>query len=206
MSRYIGQYTATCDRLCLQTKAHKCLLTSYLEPLPTPDTWWHTISIDFIVELPESDGHNAVMVVVDSLTKHAHFLPVNTTITAEGSARQFKDNVWKLHRLPICTISDRGPQFTAAFTTEVYRLLGIKAAKTTAYHLQADSQTEWVNQSWNNTYGCLLARGKMIGQIFCQWWNFSTIITFIPPPSRPPSSLTQDNIRRWVLSHSNHPG
>jgi hypothetical protein len=145
MSRYIGQYTATCD-LCLRTKAHKRLPTGYLEPLLTPDTWWHTISVDFIVELPESDGHDAVMVVVDSLTKRAHFLPVNTTITAEGLARQFRDNVWKLHGLPTCTISNRGPQFTAAFTAEVYRLLRIKAAKTTAYHLQADGQTEQVNQ------------------------------------------------------------
>jgi hypothetical protein len=100
MSRYIGRYTATCD-LCLRTKAHKRLPTGYLEPLPTgyleplptPDTRWHMISVDFIVELPESDGHDAVMVVVDSLTKCAHFLPVDTTITAEGSAQQFRDNV-----------------------------------------------------------------------------------------------------------------
>lgn len=71
---------------------------------------------------------------------------MNTMITAEGSAQQFRDNVWKLHGLPTRTISDRGPQFTAAFTTEVYRLLEIKAAKTTAYHPQADRQMERVNQ------------------------------------------------------------
>jgi hypothetical protein len=71
---------------------------------------------------------------------------VNTTITAIGSARQFRDNVWKHHGLPTRILSDRGPQFTAEFTTELYRLLGIKAAKTTAYHPQADSQTERVNQ------------------------------------------------------------
>jgi hypothetical protein len=86
------------------------------------------------------------MVVVDSLTKRAHFLPVNTTITAEGSTRQFRDNIWKLHGLPTRTLSDQGPQFTAAFTVEVYCLLGIKAAKTTAYHPQADGQTKRVNQ------------------------------------------------------------
>jgi len=86
------------------------------------------------------------MVVVDSLTKQAHFLLVNTIITAEGSARQFRDNIWKLHGLPTHTVSNRGPQFTAAFTAEVYCLLGIKAAKTTAYHPQADGQTERVNQ------------------------------------------------------------
>jgi len=68
------------------------------------------------------------MVVVDSLCKRAHFLPVNTTITAVGLARQFRDNVWKHHGLPTRILSDQGPQFTAEFTTELYRLLGIKAA------------------------------------------------------------------------------
>jgi hypothetical protein len=85
MSRYIDQYTSMCD-LCMRTKAHKRLPTGYLQPLPTPKSRWHTISVDFIVELLESDGHDAVMVVVDSLTKRAHFLLVNTTITAEESA------------------------------------------------------------------------------------------------------------------------
>ncbi len=113
---------------------------------PTPDTCWHTISVNFIVELPQSDGYDAVMVVVDSVTKQAHFLPVNTTITAEGSTRQFRDNVWKLHGLPTRIVSDRGTQFTAEFTAEVYWLLRITPAKTTAYHPQADGQTEWVNQ------------------------------------------------------------
>ena len=64
MSRYIGQYTATCD-LCLHTKAHKQPPTGHLELLPTPDCPWHMISVDFIVELPESDGHDAIMVVSD---------------------------------------------------------------------------------------------------------------------------------------------
>ena len=85
MSRYIGQYTATCD-LCICTKIQRRLPTGHLEPLPTPDTQWDTISVDFIVELPHSDGHDAIMVVVDSLCKRAHFLPVNTTIMSEGSA------------------------------------------------------------------------------------------------------------------------
>ena len=55
MSPYIGQYTATCD-LCLWTKVLKQPPTGHLELLPTPDTWWDTVSVDFIVELPESDG------------------------------------------------------------------------------------------------------------------------------------------------------
>jgi len=82
MSRYIGQYTSTCDR-CLRTKVQRQLPTGYLKPLLTPDTRWHIVSVDFIIELPQSDSHDAIMVVVDLLTKRSHFLLVNTTITSD---------------------------------------------------------------------------------------------------------------------------
>jgi hypothetical protein len=58
------------------------------------------ISVDFIVELPESHGYNAIMNIVDSVTKHAHFIPTHTTITAEGTARLYLREVWKHHAMP----------------------------------------------------------------------------------------------------------
>src|SRR3979490_2122804 len=64
MSQYIGQYVKTCD-LCTRTKAQRLPLMGELEPLPIPEAWWDTISIDFIVELPETHSHDAVMNVVD---------------------------------------------------------------------------------------------------------------------------------------------
>src|SRR3979490_1201062 len=145
MSRYVGQYVKTCD-LCTQTKAQRQPPMGELEPLPIPQSRWDTISVDFIVELPEAHGHNTVMNVVDSVSKRAHFLPTNTTITALGAARLYLAHVWKLHGLPKQVVSDRGPQFISEFTRELYRLLGIRLAATTAYHPQADGQTEGVNQ------------------------------------------------------------
>jgi transposase InsO family protein len=104
------------------------------------------ISIDFIVKLPESHGYNAIMCVVDSLTKHMHFILTHTTINAEGTALLFFKEVWKHHRKPQVVVSDRGPQFVAGFTRKLYRLLGIKLAMSTAYHPQTNSQMEHINQ------------------------------------------------------------
>ena len=86
------------------------------------------------------------MTVVDSVSKRVHFIPMHTTVTAEGAARLFLHQVWKLHGLLKYVISDRGPQFVAHFTKELYRLLGIKLASSTAWHPQTDGQTEHVNQ------------------------------------------------------------
>jgi len=102
--------------------------------------------VDFIVELPLSSRHNAVMTVVDSVLKQAHFIPMHTTVIAEGAARLFLHQVWKLHSLLKCVISDCRPQFIACFTKELYRLLGIKLASSTAWHSQTDRQTEHINQ------------------------------------------------------------
>jgi len=78
-----------------------------------------------MIELPESSEHDAVITVVDSVSKRVHFVPTHTTVTAEGAARLFLHHVWKLHGLPKCVVSNRGPQFIALFTNELYRLLGI---------------------------------------------------------------------------------
>jgi len=145
MSRYIRQYVSTCD-LCLRTKLIRQAPVGELHPLWIPDSQWDTLSVDFIVELPLSSGHDAVMTVVDLVSKRAHFIPTHMTVTAEGAARLFLHQVWKLHGLPKCIISDRGPQFIACFTRELYRLLGIKLASSTAWHPQTDGQMERVNQ------------------------------------------------------------
>jgi transposase InsO family protein len=145
MSRYIGKYVSTCDT-CLRTKASRHPPTGKLHPLPVPDAPWDVVSVDFISELPEANGKDCIMVVVDSVTKRSHFIDTVTTISAVGSARLYVKNVWKHHGLPNKVLSDRGPQFVAEFTRELYRLLGIKLAATTAYHPQGDGQTERVNQ------------------------------------------------------------
>ena len=145
MTRYVGRYVSTCD-MCLWTKSSRRPPIGELHPLPIPSAPWDTISVDFIVELPQSAGHDSVMVIVDSITKHAHFVSTVTRISAAGAAHLFLNHVWKHHGLPWKVVSDRGPQFVVEFTQELYRLLRIKLAATTTYHPQGDGQTERVNQ------------------------------------------------------------
>jgi len=145
MSRYIGQYVSTCD-LCIRTKLIRQALVGELHPLQILDLRWDMLSVDFIVELSLSSGHDAVMTVVDSVLKQAHFIPMHTMVTAEGAARVFLYQVWKLHSLPKCIISNCGPQFIAYFTQELYHLLGIKLASSTVWHPQTNGQIEYINQ------------------------------------------------------------
>jgi len=145
MSRYIEQYVSTCD-LCLRTKLIRQALVGKLHSLQIPDSQWDMLSVDFVVELPLSSRHDAVMTVVDSVSKRVYFIPTHMTVTVEGAAWLFLHQVWKLYGLPKYVVSDRGPQFVARFTRKLYRLLGIKLVSSIAWHPQTDRQTEHVNQ------------------------------------------------------------
>ena len=83
---------------------------------------------------------------MDQLTKIVHFIPTIEKTTAEGLAKLFKDNVWKLHGLPESIILDRGPQFTAGLMRELNQILGIKSKMSMAFYPQTDGQMKRVNQ------------------------------------------------------------
>ena len=112
-------YVSHCD-LCLRTKIQRCLPSRELQLLPIPEERWDAISIDFILELPELGGYNSVMVAVDSVGKCSHFIEMVTTVTATGAANLYLWNVWKLHSLSRKVVSNRRPQFVAAFMKELY--------------------------------------------------------------------------------------
>ena len=107
---------------------------------------WMHISADFITKLPIAQGYNSILVVVDQLTKMVYFIPTTEKTLAEGLARLFRDNVWKLYGLLESVISDRRPQFVAGIMRELNKMLGIESKLSTAFHPQIDGQTERVNQ------------------------------------------------------------
>ena len=87
-------------------------------------------------------GKDAISVVCDRLSKIAHFVITMEGTSVEGLVRLFRDNIWKLHRLPESVVSDRGPQFAAELTNELNRMLGIETKLSTMFYPQMDGQTE----------------------------------------------------------------
>ena len=102
--------------------------------------------MDLIGPLPESQGHNAILVIVDRFSKMLKVVPSNLEITSLGVARILRDQVCRHHSIPLKVISDRGPNFVSAFMREFYSLLGIMSNASTAYHPQTDGQTKRLNQ------------------------------------------------------------
>ena len=147
MVKDIEDFVRSCED-CQKNKAPRHRRHGTLHPLELSYAPWDSISMDFITQLPKSDGCSTVWVIVDRFTKMAHFVPVKDgQKTAEGCAKLFLDNIWKLHGLPSSIISDRDPVFTSRFWAELMGRLDVRLRKSTAFHPQTDGQTERVNQS-----------------------------------------------------------
>src|SRR5437588_81945 len=117
-----------------------------LKPTEIPEGPWETITMDFITDLPTSKGYDSILTVVNCHSKAIILSPCNKTITAEQTSQLLVDNVWKRTSFPKAIISDRGPQFAAQVTQELWRKLGIKQKLSTAFHPQMDGESEQVNQ------------------------------------------------------------
>jgi len=94
--------------------------------------------VDFITKLPVVAEKDTILVVCDRLSKMTHFVATTEETSVEGLVRLFRDNIWKLHRLPESVVSDRGPQFAAELMKELNRMLGIETRLSTAFHTQTD--------------------------------------------------------------------
>jgi hypothetical protein len=105
-----------------------------LQPLLIPPTIWRDISMDFIVGLPKLGNKSVIMVVVDHLSKYAHFCALQHPFTASTVAQIFMDNIFKLHGMPHSIVFDRDPTFTSNFWKELFKLQGTQLHLNTTYH------------------------------------------------------------------------
>jgi len=145
VTREVGRYIEGCD-LCQRMKNRTEEVTGNLKLGEVPEKPWTHIPVDFITKLLMVAGKNAILVVCDRLSNMTHFVVTTEGTTAEGLARLFRDNVWRLHSLPESVVSDREPQFAAELTKKLNRMLGIQTKLSTAFYPQTDGQTERMNQ------------------------------------------------------------
>lgn len=140
-----------------------------LEPLPIPCQVWDDITLDFIEGLPTSHGKNTILVVVDMLSKFAHFLTLTHPFTAKGVAEKFVEGVVKLHGLPRSIISDRDPVFISRFWQEFFQMSGTKLKLSSSYHPQTDGQTEVVNHCVEQYLRCFVQQWPHKWSTYIPW-------------------------------------
>ena len=143
LSSFVNAFIARCA-VCQQNKTNHHLTHPPLAPIPSSSPLpFKQLSVDLITDLPPSNGHDSLMVVVNhGLTKGVILIPCSKTIGAAGVAKLFLHHVFKRFGLHDSLISDRGPQFVSAFARELACLLQYDVKLSTAYHPQTDGQTK----------------------------------------------------------------
>ena len=111
-----------------------------------PKKPWTHLTVDFIKKLLLVARKDVILVAYDRLSKMAHFVATTEDTSVEGLVRLFRNNVWKLYRLPERVISDREPQFAVELTKELNNILGIETRLSIAFHFQTNRQIEHMNQ------------------------------------------------------------
>ena len=147
------KYISSCT-VCARNKTPRSSPVGLLQPLPIPSRPWGSISMDFVVDLPPSKGMNTILVVVDRLTKMAHFIPYKGLPTAKQTADLVLKEVFRLHGIPDDVVSDRGVQFTSKFWKDFCLALGVKVNLSSAFHPQSNGQTERTNQTLEQYLRC----------------------------------------------------
>ena len=146
MKKDVTQFVLKC-LTCQKVKIEHQKPGGLLQSIEVPQWKWDDISMDFIVGLPRTQsGHDSIWVIVDRLTKSAHFLPVQISSPMEKLAQLYVDEIVRLHGVPKSIISDRDQRYRSGYWTSLQAALGSKLKFSTAYHPQTDGQTERVNQ------------------------------------------------------------
>jgi hypothetical protein len=142
----IAKYVSECDT-CHGMKASHLKSAGVLQPLSIPTWKGDDISMEFIVGLPLTARKKySIWVIMDRLTKTAHFIAVHTTYLVQHYAELYIDQIVRLHGIPKTIIYDRGTQFVARFWEQLHECLGTKLIRSSSHHPQTDGQTKRVNQ------------------------------------------------------------
>ncbi|KAL0199234.1 hypothetical protein M9458_007774, partial [Cirrhinus mrigala] len=132
--------------VCNMSKVPHRLPAGLLQPLPVPQRPWSHIAIDFVTDLPPSNGYTTILSIIDRFSKACRFIPLAKIPTAMETAELLCNWVFRLYGLPEDIVSDRGPQFSSRLWSSFFSLLGVNVSLTSGYHPQANGQVERLNQ------------------------------------------------------------
>lgn len=155
MAKEVRAFVRNCPT-CQQSKYLPQKPMGLLQPLPIPSQVWEDISMDFITHLPQISGKSMIWVIIDRLSKYAHFVALPGQFSATTLAPIFLTEIYRLHGMPKTIVSDRDSVFVSTFWGELFRLHGTKLAFSSAYHPQTDGQTEVTNRILETYLRCLV--------------------------------------------------
>ena len=157
MKKDISEYVAKC-LTCQQVKAKHQVPSGLLNPLPIPHWKWDNITMDFVSNFPLTQRkHDAIWVIVDKLTKSAHFLHIRLDYSMDRLADLYMNEIVRLHGIPVSIVFYRDPRFTSRFWKELQSAFGTRLNFSIAFHPQTDGQSERVIQVLEDMLqGCVL--------------------------------------------------
>ena len=146
MKRHVGDFVRRC-LTCQQVKAEHQKPAGLLQPLEVAKWKCEHVTMDFVNHLPRTPRrHDVVWVIVDRLTKSAHFLVVRMTFTLEDFCQLYIREIVHLHGVPVSIVSNRDPRFIAYFWKSFQKVMGTRLTMSTAFHPQKDGQSKKVIQ------------------------------------------------------------
>ncbi len=172
MKKDIEAYVWACET-CQWVKSSNQAKAAPLHPDEIPSQPWTHISVDMVTGLPQSNGYDAILIIVDRFLKEIIPVTCSTELTSEGWAKILRDEVYAKYGMPQTVISDRGAVFVSKFMNDLYDLLQIKGNTSTAFHPQTDRQTERVNQEIEK-YLCMF-----VNHLQTNWAEWLSLAAFV---------------------------
>ena len=146
MATDIEAFCRSCGK-CQTNKTDTQKPQGFLHSLPILDKLWQSVGMDFMGPLPQSQGNDYLLVIIDQLMLQVHLVSTMMQVTAKEVAWLFLKEVMKLHGVPESIVLDCDTKFMSTFWHELHRLMGTKLLMSTVFHPQTDGTTEWANHS-----------------------------------------------------------
>ncbi|KAL0173711.1 hypothetical protein M9458_029679 [Cirrhinus mrigala] len=168
----VMNYVKACS-VCAQSKTPKELPSGLLKPLPIPQRPWSHLSVDFVTDLPPSNGYTTILVIIDRFSKACRLIPLKGLPTSMDTAQALFHHVFRCYGLPEDIVSDRGTQFTSQVWRSFCKLLDINVSLTSGYHPQANGQVERLNQEIGRYLRTYCSREQHRWSEFLPWTEYA---------------------------------